>query len=410
MSDSYLGYFIIRLMTFPFSIMPYSWIHAIGRCLGLAAYYLIPKFRKKALSNLVLAKDLHLSNTQAQQIAKLSFQNLMITALEYPKLAKEKKISKIALCTNPEKADEIMKEGNGVIFFCGHQANWELFFLEGTSRMPGVAIGRPIKNRFLYDYVLKIRQKYGGKIVSPKEAIKEGLLGLRRGAFLGIVGDQGMPHTGHFSSFLGRGAWTSPLPALLAYKTQTPIIVASMQRNNNKYYIHYSDPIYPNEQAPMDLEIKRLMDETLSIFQDTIRACPGQWLWQHNRWKQQTLDQLKKPYRYDAIAIFLPDDEKLIVQASIFRKFYPTEFLALFVPQAKKHLLQIDAEIHPYSDPKECFVDDLRFKLIYNFTEIPNLEKHYKSLAALSSVYLKTTDLKTTLENLIRPCPTTASL
>ena len=59
--------------------------------------------------------------------------------------------------------------------------------------MPGVAIGRPVKNHFLYNWVVSMREKYGGKIIAPNQAIKEGLRGLKKGAFLGIVGDQGCP-------------------------------------------------------------------------------------------------------------------------------------------------------------------------------------------------------------------------
>ena len=78
----------------------------------------------------------------------------MITCLEYAKFAKEKEISRVVICENPEAAQAILNEGKGIIFFCGHQSNWEVLFLEGTSRMPGVAIGRPIKNQKLYDWVL----------------------------------------------------------------------------------------------------------------------------------------------------------------------------------------------------------------------------------------------------------------
>ncbi|WP_442975472.1 lysophospholipid acyltransferase family protein, partial [Salmonella enterica] len=96
-----------------------------------------------------------------------------------------KNIAKVARCENSEKADELMANGKPVIFFCGHQSNWEILFLEGTSRMPGVAIGRPIKNEVLYRWITAMREKFGGKMIAPKNAAREGLRGLKRGAFLG---------------------------------------------------------------------------------------------------------------------------------------------------------------------------------------------------------------------------------
>lgn len=167
-------YALIRVITLPLAYLPYPIIHFLGKHLGSLCYFLLPRFRKRALSNLALAKDLALSNEQIRRTAKASFQNLMITCLEFPKLAKEKEISKIAICENPEKAYSLIKPDKGVIFFCGHLSNWELLFLEGTSRMKGVAIGRPIKNRYLYNWVLQMRQKFGEKSSPLKTPLKRG--------------------------------------------------------------------------------------------------------------------------------------------------------------------------------------------------------------------------------------------
>jgi len=377
-----ISYLIIRLITLPFAYLPYKAIHAIGRKFGSLVYFLYPKFRKRALSNLALATDLHLSNEEVRRIAKESIQSLMITCLEYAKLAREKNFDKLTILENFEMIEK------GTIFFCGHQANWELLFLVGTARMPGVAIGRPIKNHYLYNWIQSIRQKFGGTIIAPKNAIKEGMRSLKNGAFLGIVGDQGMPESSYSSNFLGRLAWTSPIPAMLAYKTNSPIMVAMTHRENGRYRIRLSDPLYPNLDAPKETEIKRLMDKILEIYQESIKAHPGDWLWAHNRWKQQPLTSIKKPYRSDSIALFLPDDPRLLQEISQIRTLYPTEHLALFLPQ--NCIAQIDAEIHTYTDPQELFRDDLRFKLIVNFTNYKELNKHYEKQSATTTISPKT--------------------
>ena len=87
-SKEALQYYLIRVGTYPFSIMPYSWIHAIGKGLGMSAFYCMREYRKRALSNLALATDLALTKEQLITIAKKSFQNLAINCLEYPRLAR----------------------------------------------------------------------------------------------------------------------------------------------------------------------------------------------------------------------------------------------------------------------------------------------------------------------------------
>lgn len=384
---------LIWVATLPLRFLPYRTIHALGHFLGTLAYYLLPKFRKKALSNLALARRLNVTPEQTVALAKASMQNLMITCLEYAKLRSERDIARIAQCQNPEVAMPWISKGQGVIFFCGHQANWEVLFLEGTRRMPGVAIGRPIKNRYLYAWVQKMRQKYGGRMIAPKSAIFEGMKALKKGAFLGIVGDQGMPDSGFSSSFLGRTAFTSPLPALLAHRTGAPLFVATTRRVQGRYLIHYSEPILPDLTQPASTDIHRMMQAALQLFEESIVEQPGQWLWPHNRWKQQVPGKLKKKYRHDALMIILPQDAarcaKLQNHLSIFRELYPTEWICVKTAHPGTHLIEGAIE-ESYRDVTDLLTTDYRPKLIFDFSgHSKQIKRHFRKLSGLSIIHLK---------------------
>ncbi len=387
----YLSFILILILTWPIRWLPYPAIHRLGAWLGRAAYHLLPSFRKRALSNLAMATDLHLTPQEIQRLAKASLENLMITCLEYPKLASEKKIENIASCENPEVAEQLMKEGKPVIFFCGHQANWEILFLEGTNRMPGVAIGRPIKNQLLYSWVVKMREKFGGKIITPQNAIKEGLRALKKGCFLGIVGDQGRPDSGYSSPVFGRTAYSSPIPALLSHRTGCPIIVATTKRTQGRYVIHYSDPIWPNDDAPMEQEIDRLMRQSLSLLEQGIRENPGQWLWVHNRWKLQSLDVIKRPFRHESIALFLPEDRvqfmDILSHLPTLRSIYSQESITLFAPRNFTPISSLkNVEVVPYDNHSDLLVNDYRFKLIFNFSGLAEIASHFKTQGAFTVV------------------------
>ena len=384
-------YRLIRCATFLFAFLPYRWIHAIGRCLGSVGFYLLSHYRKRTLSNLALATDLHLSHQELIHTAKLSFQNLAINMLEYAKFSRETHLSRVIQCDNPEIAENLYKKGQGIIFFCGHQSNWEALFLDGTSRMHGVAIGKSIHNKRLYQWILSIREKNGGQIIAPRNAIREGMRVLRKGTFLGIVGDQGMPDSNYSFPFLGRRAWTSTAPALLAYKTHSPLIFAETRRVAGGYRIHYSDPLWPDLSQPIETEVPRLMDRLLTLQQESIQRNPGEWLWQHNRWKQETLHKLYKRFRHDCISLILPQEEslfeELLPHLSTFKEIYPRAFLSLFVPYSKKGSLLIPAdEIHYYHTPQETLPHDLRFKLIFNFTPYRWIHTHYTRLSAFEVI------------------------
>ncbi|MBS0626448.1 MAG: hypothetical protein JSS32_10400 [Verrucomicrobia bacterium] len=395
MDKEKIAYYCIRAMTFPIRYLPYSWIHAIGRGIGTIGYYFMRDYRKRALSNLALAQGLSLSPKELVKIAKQSFQNLAINCLEYPKLAREKDFSRVIRCENPEVAENLYKKGQGIIFFCGHQSNWEVLFLDGTARMQGIAIGKPIKNKRLYNWIVSIREKNGGTIISPRNAVREGIRALRKGVFLGIVGDQGMPDSSYSFPFFGRRAWTSTAPALLSYKTQSPIIFAATKRVRGGYKIHYSEPIWPDVNQPAEKEVVRIMDEVLTLLEKSILLTPGEWLWQHNRWKQQTPQILYKRFRQDCICLILPEEEELFQNVAAhlptLKTIYPRVFLTLLVPERFRHtpLIEADETIY-YGSLKETLLQDYRFKLIFNFTDYAPIAKHYEKLSAFEVLDIKT--------------------
>jgi KDO2-lipid IV(A) lauroyltransferase len=394
---NYLSYLLIRTFLFPFAILPYTWIHRMGRIMGYLAFPMLKKYRKMALSNLTLASDLALSISEVERIAKESLGNLFITALEYGKFSREKNIHTVVSCVNPEEANQIIQTGQGIIFFCAHQANWEVLFLEGTSRMPGVAIGQPIANTYLYRWIQTMRQKFGGLMIEPKQSIKEGLRGLKRGAFLGIVGDQSLPEGGFSSSFLGRPAFTSPLPALLSHKTGAPIIVATTVRTQGHYNIHYSPVFWPDAEKSLEQDVERLMLGTLEVMQETIKKHPEQWLWQHNKWKHQGHKQgpgkQKKRYRMDCLAVLFPQDPSTWDRWPSFlatlRELYPTELLILYAPRTMPIAESFPATIIRYDQAKDLKVKDYRFKLVFNFTKDKSLTRHFLRLAAFEVLTLE---------------------
>lgn len=386
-----ISFLLILILTWPLRWLPYSAIHRLGAFMGTCAFYTLPKFRKRTLNNLAIASSLQLTEEETKRCAIASLQNLMITCLEYAKFASEKQIDRVATCVNPEEADKLMKENKPVIFFCGHQSNWEILFLEGTSRMPGVAIGRPIKNKHLYNWILKIRQKFGGTMLAPQNAIREGLRGLKKGSFLGIVGDQGMPDSGYSSPFFGRTAWTSPIAAILSHRTGSPIMVATTKRREGRYWIHYSDPIWPDCEAPMEQEVDRLMKASLAKLEESIRESPGEWLWSHNRWKQQIAGKLKRDFRHESILIILPEEKSeldvLLPHLPTFRTIYPREFITIYAPEKQVSEVKLaDARIVPYANEAEFLKWNDRFKLVFNFTPSAKVKPHFKQRDAFKVV------------------------
>jgi KDO2-lipid IV(A) lauroyltransferase len=407
-------YLCFKSFGFFVSLLSYRSLHRLGNFAGLCAYYLHRSFRKKALANLAIAFGETKSEQERVEIAKKSFQNLMITCLEFFRFKKScGKLSEIATLEENPAVEKLLENKQGVIFLTAHQANWEIPFLALTDRYSGIAIGRPIKNRRLYDLILSVREMNGGKIVTPKRAIHAGIKALSKGEFLGIVGDQAYPDSPYSYPLFGTRAWTASTPALLAYKTGSPLVVGTTQRLSGHYYIKGSSPIWPNLNLPIKDEIPRMMDEAMRHLEKSLSKNPEQWMWIHDRWKQQGIDHVKRKYRYGFVLITLPKNTLPFLEIiPLLRRIYPKSFLTFYVPKGCKIPLK-ECSVKEYEKEDDLFVRDWRFQLVIDFYNSKNLRTHFLKLGAFRALSLddmpkKNTLAETIAHKLVKPeCHTT---
>jgi KDO2-lipid IV(A) lauroyltransferase len=335
------------------------------------------------MNKLAIASSLNLSLKEKKRVAKDSFQNLVITSLEFFRLQYSRfNIEEIATCTNIDVIKKAMKDndGKGVILVSGHQANWEVPFLCFTSHFNGIAVGRPIKNPLLYEWVLSVRQLFGGKIIPPKKALSTGIKAINSGSFVGLVADQALPESSYSYPFLGTRSWVSSAPALLAYKTGSPIIVIDNYRKECCYTITCSEPLWPNQSTSLKSEVLRLMDETNKRLEKSVRDHPGQYLWQHNKWKQEGVNHQKKKFRFDFILVILKSKKELS-ELTILKQIYPRGFLHVMLPSSDCD--SVDGfEVISYENKEDILLFDWKYQFIIDFTDSPKVKKHFLSLGA----------------------------
>ncbi|WP_420808686.1 lipid A biosynthesis lauroyl acyltransferase [Chlamydia serpentis] len=303
--------------------IPTSFLRSLGKSLGSIAFYTIKDYRKTALTNLALAFPQKPFN-ERYKIARESLQHVVITVLEL--LAMEKFVKNIdeliTIATssiNPEGfspkeliSDEELEltfkqlnESQGLILFCGHQANWELPFLYITKNHPGIAFAKPIKNQRLSKKIFSLREVFKGKIVPPKHGIQQGIEALNKGQFVGIVGDQALLTSPYTYPLFGSPAFTTTSPALLAYKTGLPVIAISVYRQSKGFQIIPSTKLYANKSLPMKESVSILMDQMMGFLEKGIASHPEQWMWIHKRWKRKISNLIKKKYRYSHILVIV---------------------------------------------------------------------------------------------------------
>ena len=144
--------------------------------------------------------------------------------------------------------------------------------------------------------------------------------------------------------------------------------------------------MYPDVKKPLKHEVLRLMSKVLSLLEQSIKENIDQWLWVHNRWKQQTPHTIYKPYRHEAILIILPpelaDFLKVVKTLPLLRKIYSPAFLTILSPKSCPPINLEAEKIIYYNHLAETLLNDYKFKMVINFTNYNKINKHFYRLSA----------------------------
>ncbi len=316
---------IVIVVSFPLAVLPYRSALKAGKILGLFFFYVWTGRRKIAVGNIERAiqsgglalpgpsspadphpkksddfsgapvippqKVCDFSGTPvaAAAIAKESFINLGKSFAEVVRIYfgfGDALIDGVVI-RGTEHYKKAKEKGRGIIIITGHCGNWELMALAfGIKVAPAAVVARVQDNPYLNRMIGKIRARHGNSIIYKKGALKGILSCLKKEGVVGILMDQAVvKEEGFVIDFLGRGAWTTRMPALIARKTGAPVIPVFINREGLSHVI----TIHPEVPLRCEEGIEALKEDTQrlsSCVEECIRQHPSEWLWIHRRWKR----------------------------------------------------------------------------------------------------------------------------
>lgn len=277
---------LFKSIVFIVTVIPERLSLEIGGSLGKLLYHLWISRRKIAIeavrytSQRVILK----TNLPAETIIRESFINLGRSFVEILRLyGGDRRILQRISFRGIENFQRAKKSGRGIIFLTGHCGNWELMALAfGATVEPIGVVARPLNSRSLNKFIEEIRSRYGNHVIYKKGAIREVIKFLRENRAVGILMDQSvLRQEGVLIDFLGRPAWTSRVPAMIARKTGAKILPAFIKRKGEEHIIEIGEEIALTGDETEDT--KRLS----SCIENYIIENPAEWLWIHRRWKER---------------------------------------------------------------------------------------------------------------------------
>jgi KDO2-lipid IV(A) lauroyltransferase len=288
---------LFYLFTLAFSCLPARFVPITGRFAGLILSRLLPGRRRIAVDNIRQALP-HMQQRPewtcalqtAEEIARESFINIGTSLVETCRLYHgrgEDLINGIEI-HGREHYEAARAQGKGVIFLTGHCGNWELGALAFSHiiNAPVSVVARRQNNPYLNTMVEKIRSQYQNRVIYKDNAMRNMISVIRKNGTIGLLVDQAvLPEEGALISFLGRSAWASKAPVILARKTGVVILPIFTHREGGRHFITIN-PACVFEGADTDEGMAADVKRYSGYIERFITANPTNWYWVHRRWKR----------------------------------------------------------------------------------------------------------------------------
>jgi KDO2-lipid IV(A) lauroyltransferase len=288
---------LFYLFTLSVALIPASLVASTGRCAGLAMFHLMPVRRRVAIDNLRQAlpcmqqmPDWNCVLQAPEEIARETFINLGTSLVETCRLYHGKGVDLIDSIEvrGREHYEAARARGKGIIFLTGHCGNWELGALAFSRifNMPVSVVARRQNNPYLNTIVEKMRIGYQNRIIYKDNALRNMISVLRKDGIVGLLVDQAvLPEEGVLIPFLGRMAWASKAPVVLARKTGAVVLPIFTHREGGRHVITVN-PVCVFEWSECDEGLAADVKRYSEYIERFVSTNPTNWYWVHRRWKR----------------------------------------------------------------------------------------------------------------------------
>jgi KDO2-lipid IV(A) lauroyltransferase len=270
---------------------------ACGAQLGRLAYAPVGVRRRVVLEQL-RASFPDWGEDEVVRVAAESYESLGRSWIEAAVLShatREDVLRLVPTCTGWEHITRATTPGpdgtppTGAIIVAGHLGNWEVGAAYVAARgAPVDAIVRGVANPWFDAYVTRTRERFGVRVVRDRDAVRTVPRAIREGRVIGMLCDQdGLNLASTFVPFFGRLAKTPRGPAVLARRLGCPVLYVSVVRQPGGTYHFHVEPVTVSETGDREADVEAMVTAYTRRLEEEIRRVPGQYFWQHRRWKRR---------------------------------------------------------------------------------------------------------------------------
>lgn len=265
------------------SRLPLRVLHWFGAILGQAVFRLSGRYAAQMRENLEQARQ-NGAITDFQATLDGCIAETGKGLLELPWVWRrplQEVTASVRECHGWEHVDAAVARGKGLIFITPHLGCFDISALYITQRIPLTVLYRPPKLTWL-EKVMRSGRGRGQLHLARTDVsgVRTLYKALKRGEAIGLLPDQAPGKgEGEWADFFGRPAYTMTLVGRMAESSNAAILMTYAERlPKGAGYIMRFKPLQLTSGQSIARQINAALEET-------IRACPTQYLWSYNRYK-----------------------------------------------------------------------------------------------------------------------------
>ncbi len=288
---------VFYLFTLAMSAIPERYIFGAGRRVGLLMHRLLGKRRRIAVDNIRQALPFMKRHPlwpdpgmSPEEMARETFIHLGISLVEICHFyhGKGDSIIDAVELRGRQNYDLARGRDKGLIFVTGHCGNWEMVALVFSRIFNDsmAVLARRQDNPYLNAMVEKMRMRYKNSVIYKQGSLRQIIGTLKKKGVIGILADQAvLRDEGVLIDVLGRKAWATKAPIIIAQKTGAALIPAFIHRERDRHVVTLYPEYVPRKDSS-EAGIQRDVQALSRYLEDFICAHPHDWYWVHNRWKR----------------------------------------------------------------------------------------------------------------------------
>ena len=270
-------------------LIPRKMAFKLGNLIGQILFLADKKHRKIAIENLTRAFGHEKNPYEIRMLARRVFKNFgqIVFEIGWSLRLDRKDFQKHFKIQGLSNYKNVYEKGRGVLFLTAHMGNWELLsIIMAMVGYPVSVLYRPLDFSPLDRFFAMVRGRFGAELIPSAQSMRKILRSLKHGKVVGMLMDQNVDWPeGVFVDFFGHRACTNKGMALLARRTEAPVIPVFLVREKSGFRAEFGSeiPLIKTEDIRKDLEANT--QQYNRIIEDFIHRYPDQWFWVHQRWK-----------------------------------------------------------------------------------------------------------------------------